>query len=48
VTKKEGEPMRKCKLGIKLILLAMTLMVAAAPLAAAAQKFVEFTVPGCQ
>jgi len=26
----------------------MALMVAAAPMAAAAQKFLEFTVPGCQ
>jgi hypothetical protein len=33
---------------VKVILLAMALMVAAAPMAAAAQKFVEFTVPGCQ
>jgi len=40
--------MRQWKSGIMLILLAMTLMVAAAPMAAAAQKFVEFTVPGCQ
>jgi len=33
---------------MNVILLAMALMVAAAPVAAAAQKFVEFTVPGCQ
>jgi hypothetical protein len=39
---------RRWKSGIAPILLAMTLIVAAAPMAAAAQKFVEFTVPGCQ
>jgi hypothetical protein len=33
---------------VKVILLAMALMVAAAPMATAAQKFMEFTVPGCQ
>ncbi len=45
---KRGEPMRRWNARMKVILLAMALMVAAAPMAAAAQKFVEFTVPGCQ
>lgn len=46
--KKRGEPVRVWNARVKVILLAMALMVAAAPMAAAAQKFVEFTVPGCQ
>jgi len=40
--------MRGWNARVKVILLAMALMVAAAPTAAAAQKFMEFTVPGCQ
>jgi hypothetical protein len=46
--KKGDEPMRGWKARMKVILLAMALLVAAAPMAAAAQKFVEFSVPGCQ
>jgi len=46
--KKRGKPMRGWNARVKLILLTMALMVAAAPMAAAAQKFLEFTVPGCQ
>jgi len=46
--KKRGKPMREWKTRVKVILLAMALMIAAAPVAAAAQKFMEFTVPGCQ
>lgn len=46
--RKKDEPMRRWNARMKVILLAMALMVAAAPMAAAAQKFVEFTVPGCQ
>jgi hypothetical protein len=46
--KKRGKPMRGWNARVKVILLAMALMVAAAPVAAAAQKFMEFTVPGCQ
>ena len=33
---------------MRVILLAIALMVAAAPAAFAAQKFVEFSVPACQ
>lgn len=40
--------MRRWNTRVKVILLALALMVAAAPVAAAAQKFMEFTVPGCQ
>ena len=46
--KKRGKPMRGWNTRVKVILLAMALMIAAAPMAAAAQKFMEFTVPGCQ
>jgi len=46
--KKRGKPMRGWNTRVKVILLAMAMMVAAAPMAAAAQKFLEFTVPGCQ
>lgn len=46
--KKRGKPMRGWNTRVKVILLAMALMVAAAPMAAAAQKFLEFTVLGCQ
>jgi hypothetical protein len=46
--KKRGEPVRGWNARVKVILLAMALMVAAATMAAAAQKFLEFTVPGCQ
>jgi hypothetical protein len=40
--------MRGWNARVKVILLAMALLVVAAPMAAAAQKFVEFSVPGCQ
>ena len=40
--------MRRWNARVKVILLALAVMVAAAPVAAAAQKFMEFTVPGCQ
>ena len=43
-----GEPMRGWNARAVVILLAMALLVAAAPMAAAAHKFVEFSVPGCQ
>ena len=46
--KKRVEPMRGWSARMRVILLAIALMVAAAPMAAAAQKFMEFTVPGCQ
>ena len=46
--RKKGEPMRGWNARMKVILLVMALMVAGAPMAAAAQKFVEYTVPGCQ
>lgn len=40
--------MRKWSARVQLILLALAVMVAAAPVAGAAQKFLEFTVPACQ
>jgi hypothetical protein len=40
--------MRKRNVRVSVILLAMAWMVAAAPLAQAARKIVEFTVPACQ
>jgi hypothetical protein len=40
--------MRRLGALMRVILLALALMVAAAPLAFAAQKFVEFSVPACQ
>jgi len=46
--KKSVEPMRGWSTRTSAILMAMALMVAAAPLAFAAQKFVEFSVPACQ
>lgn len=40
--------MRGWNARVVVILLAMALLVVGAPMAAAAQKFVEFSVPGCQ
>lgn len=44
--KERDEPMRGWN--ARVILLAVALMVAAAPPAIAAPKFVEFSVPACQ
>jgi len=46
--KKRVEPMREWSARMRVILLAIALMVAAAPPAIAARKFVEFSVPACQ
>jgi hypothetical protein len=40
--------MRGWNARLNVILLAMALLVAAASMASAAQKFVEFSVPACQ
>jgi hypothetical protein len=40
--------MRKRNVRVSVILMAMAWLVAAAPMALAARKFVEFTVPACQ
>jgi len=42
------EPMRGWSARMRVILLAIALMVAAAPPAFAARKYVEFSVPACQ
>lgn len=46
--KERDEPMRGWSARMRVILLAVALMVAAAPLAFAAEAFVEFSVPACQ
>lgn len=46
--KERDEPMRGWSAHMRVILLAVALMVAAAPLAFAAEAFVEFSVPACQ
>lgn len=46
--KERDEPMRGWSARMRVILLAVALMVAAAPLAYAAEAFVEFSVPACQ
>ena len=46
--KKRVEPMRGWSACTRVILLAVALMVAAAPPAFAAEAFVEFSVPACQ
>jgi hypothetical protein len=42
------EPMRGWSARTRAILLAVALTVAVAPMASAAQKIVEFSVPACQ
>ena len=46
--KNRFEPMRGWSARMRVILLAVALMIAAAPPAIAARKFVEFSVPACQ
>jgi hypothetical protein len=46
--KERDEPMRGWNARMGVILLAVALMVAAAPPAFAAPKFLEFSVPACQ
>lgn len=46
--KERVEPMREWSVRMRVILLAIALMVAVAPMASAAQKIVEFSVPACQ